>query len=85
MTLRLRAGRVSETQSLLERSSRSFAVDILTSVGRTEDQTESVLDEAADPNTSPWRLATLADDPNPEVRMAVAANPSSSSLTRSST
>jgi hypothetical protein len=39
------------------------------------------LREAADPVTSPWRLATLADDPDPDVRMAVAANPSASSLT----
>ena len=48
---------------------------------RTDDQTGYVLDEAADPDTSPWRLAALADDPDPDVRMAVAANPSASSLT----
>jgi len=48
---------------------------------RTDDQTGYVLDELADPDTSPWRLAALADDPDPDVRMAVAANPSASSLT----
>jgi hypothetical protein len=39
------------------------------------------LDQAADPATSPWRLAALADDAEPEVRMTVATNPSASSLT----
>ena len=50
---------------------------------RTDDQTGHAqrLHEAADPSTSPWRLAALADDPDPDVRMAVAANPSASSLT----
>ena len=50
---------------------------------RIDDETRYAqrLHEAADPNTSPWRLATLADDPDPDVRMAVAANPSASSLT----
>jgi len=48
---------------------------------RIDDQTGSALREAADPSTSSWRLAALADDPDPDVRMAVAANPSASSLT----
>jgi hypothetical protein len=48
---------------------------------RTEEQTCQALSEATDPTSAPWRLATLADDPDPEVRMAVAANPSASSLT----
>jgi hypothetical protein len=50
-------------------------------VTRTYDQTGCVLHEAADPTTSPWRLAALADHLDPEVRMAVAANPSASTLT----
>jgi hypothetical protein len=33
------------------------------------------LQRAADPATSPWHLAELADDPDPEIRMVVAANP----------
>ena len=40
-----------------------------------------LLYEAADQDTSPWRLAALADDPHPDVRMAVATNPSAPSLT----
>jgi hypothetical protein len=50
---------------------------------RTDDETGYAqrLHEAADPSTSPWRLATLADDADPDVRMAVAANPSASTLT----
>ncbi len=40
-----------------------------------------LLREAADHDTSPWRLAALADDPDTDVRIAVAANPSASMLT----
>ena len=49
----------------------------------TDDQTGYAhrLHEAADPSTSPWRLAVLADDANPDVRMTVATNPSASALT----
>jgi hypothetical protein len=52
-------------------------------MSRTDNQIGYGLREAADPDTSPWRLAALADDPDPDpdVRMAVAANPSASSLT----
>lgn len=39
------------------------------------------LRQAADRSTPSWRLAALAEDPEPEVRLAVAINPSSSSLT----
>jgi len=66
---------------VLERPKRLFAPTILATMPRTDDQTGDVLDEAADPSTSPWRLATLADDADPEVRMAVATNPSASLLT----
>ena len=50
---------------------------------RTDDDTGYAqrLHNAADPRTSPWRLAALADDPDPDVRTAVAANPSASVLT----
>ena len=39
------------------------------------------LREAADPSTPPWQLAVLADDPESDVRMTVATNPSASALT----
>ena len=39
------------------------------------------LREAADPTTSPWRLAALAVSVDRDVRVAVAANPSTSALT----
>jgi hypothetical protein len=40
------------------------------------------LQRAADPATSPWHLAELVDDPDPEIRRAVATNTSASELTR---
>ena len=40
------------------------------------------LQRAADPATSSWILADLADDADSEIRAAVAGNPSSSELTR---
>ncbi|HXX90469.1 MAG TPA: hypothetical protein VEI83_09635 [Acidimicrobiales bacterium] len=47
-----------------------------------DDETSYVrrLELAADPETSSWQLAALADDPDPEVRSAVAVNPSASRL-----
>ena len=39
------------------------------------------LQEALDPDTPSWRLAELAGDSEPDVRMAVAANALASSLT----
>jgi hypothetical protein len=39
------------------------------------------LQEAADPNTTAWRLAALAVSVDRDVRVAVAANPSTSALT----
>jgi len=82
MTLRLRVRRSSEFQGKVERPSRALAPGILAAMARTDDQTGDVLDEAADLSTSPWRLAALADDPDPEVRIVVASNPSASALTR---
>jgi hypothetical protein len=72
-----------EVQVAVERPSRSPRPFILAFMTRTDDQTGYAhrLREATDPSTSPWRLAALADDPDPDVRMAVAANPSASSLT----
>ena len=39
------------------------------------------VDRATDPATSPWELAELAGDREPDVRLAVAANPGASLLT----
>ena len=66
---------------MVERRSRVPAPIIRPAMTRTDDHTGYALREAADPSTSSWRLAALADDPDPDVRMAVAANPSASSLT----
>jgi len=61
-----------------------------TTVGLADNRRNTVADgsgdlvarrEAADPETSPWRLAALATHVDAEVRMAVAANASASGLT----
>ena len=56
---------------------------MLSAMPRIDDETGYAqrLREAADPATSPWRLAELADNPDADVRIEVAANPSASSLT----
>jgi len=63
----------------------TVAVGILEVDQRTADADVTgragALREAADPNTSPWRLAAIANHLDPDVRMAVAANPSASGLT----
>jgi len=60
---------------MVERRSPVPAPIIPPSMTRTDDHTGCALLEAADPATPPWRLAALADDPDPDVRMAVAAIP----------
>jgi hypothetical protein len=81
--MRLRVKRSHEVQALVERQNRTprrIIFSAMTSIDNEIGSTE-LLREAADPSTSPWRLATLADNSEPDVRMAIAANPSVSLLT----
>jgi len=81
ITMNLRVRRFDGVQVVVERRSWVPAPIIRLSMTRTDDHTGYGLREAADPTTSPWRLAQLADDADPEVRMVVGANPSASALT----
>lgn len=80
VTVRLRVRRGSTSGRATALDASIYHPGVMTV---TDDQTGYAqrLHEAADPATSPWRLAALADAPDPDVRMTVATNPSASALT----
>jgi len=65
---------MTATLGLLAEDRRTTVVDDETGHARA-------LREAVDSDTSPWRLAALANHVDPHVRMAVGANPSAPALT----
>jgi len=81
MTVRLKVRERNEPQQVRHQPRRLLAPDGTAPVTRIDDRRRCLLREASDPSTSPWRLAALADDFDPEIRLSVAANPSASSLT----